>query len=60
MMSSSRRELANQRLALPSASPGAMRTSLPCLAPMVCSPEDMFYGSDLRNLAIGDFLVRKP
>ena len=30
--------------------------------PMVCSPEDalnMFYGSDLRNLAIGDFLVTK-
>jgi len=30
--------------------------------PMVCSPDDalnMFYGSDLRNLAIGDFLVRK-
>jgi len=30
--------------------------------PMVCSPEDalnMFYGSDLRNLALGDFLVRK-
>lgn len=30
--------------------------------PMVCSPEDalnMFYGSDLQNLAIGDFLVRK-
>jgi carbamoyltransferase len=30
--------------------------------PMVCSPEDalnMFYGSDLENLAIGDFLVRK-
>ena len=29
---------------------------------MVCSPEDalnMFYGSDLRNLAVGDFLVRK-
>ena len=30
--------------------------------PMVCSPEDalnMFYGSDLENLALGDFLVRK-
>lgn len=30
--------------------------------PMVCSPEDalnMFFGSDLQNLAIGDFLVRK-
>jgi len=30
--------------------------------PMVCSPEDalnMFYGSDLKNLAMGDFLVRK-
>ncbi len=30
--------------------------------PMVCSPDDalnMFYGSDLRNLAVGDFLVRK-
>jgi carbamoyltransferase len=30
--------------------------------PMVCSPDDavnMFYGSDLKNLAIGDFLVRK-
>jgi carbamoyltransferase len=30
--------------------------------PMVCSPEDalnMFYGSDLKNLALGDFLVRK-
>ncbi len=30
--------------------------------PMVCSPDDalnMFYGSDLRNLAIGDFLVQK-
>jgi len=30
--------------------------------PMICSPEDalnMFYGSDLRTLAIGDFLVRK-
>ena len=30
--------------------------------PMVCSPDDalnMFYGSDLRNLAMGDFLVRK-
>jgi carbamoyltransferase len=30
--------------------------------PMVCSPEDalnMFYGSDLQNLAVGDFLVRK-
>jgi carbamoyltransferase len=47
------------------------RTGLPVLLntslnrrgePMVCSPEDalnMFYGSDLRNLAIGDFLVRK-
>ena len=30
--------------------------------PMVCSPDDalnMFYGSDLQNLAIGDFLIRK-
>jgi carbamoyltransferase len=30
--------------------------------PMICSPDDalnMFYGSDLQNLAIGDFLVRK-
>ena len=30
--------------------------------PMVCSPDDalnMFYGSDLRILALGDFLVRK-
>jgi len=30
--------------------------------PMVCSPDDalnMFFGSDLRNLAIGDFLVVK-
>lgn len=30
--------------------------------PMVCSPDDalnMFYGSDLQNLGIGDFLVRK-
>jgi len=30
--------------------------------PMVCSPDDalnMFYGSDLQNLALGDFLVRK-
>jgi carbamoyltransferase len=30
--------------------------------PMVCSPDDalnMFYGSDLRVLAVGDFLVRK-
>jgi carbamoyltransferase len=30
--------------------------------PMVCSPDDaldMFYGSDLQILAIGDFLVRK-
>ncbi len=30
--------------------------------PMVCSPDDalnMFYGSDLHNLAIGDFLVQK-
>ena len=30
--------------------------------PMVCSPEDalnMFFGSDLQNLAVGDFLVRK-
>ena len=30
--------------------------------PMVCSPDDalnMFYASELRNLAIGDFLVRK-
>jgi carbamoyltransferase len=30
--------------------------------PMVCSPEDalnMFYGSDLQYLALGDFLVRK-
>jgi carbamoyltransferase len=31
--------------------------------PMVCSPDDalnMFFGSDLRILAVGDFLVRKP
>ena len=47
------------------------KTGIPCLLntslnrrgePMVCSPEDaleMFYGSDLQNLAIGDFLVRK-
>jgi carbamoyltransferase len=30
--------------------------------PMVCSPDDalnMFFGSDLRNLALGDFLIRK-
>jgi carbamoyltransferase len=30
--------------------------------PMVCSPDDalnMFYGSDLQNLALGGFLVRK-
>ena len=30
--------------------------------PMVCSPDDalnMFFGSDLQNLALGDFLVRK-
>jgi carbamoyltransferase len=30
--------------------------------PIVCTPDDalnMFYGSDLQNLAIGDFLVRK-
>lgn len=30
--------------------------------PMVCSPEDalnMFFGSDLENLALGDFLLRK-
>jgi carbamoyltransferase len=30
--------------------------------PMVCSPDDalnMFFGSDLRNLAMGNFLVRK-
>jgi len=30
--------------------------------PMVCSPDDalnMFYGSDLENLALGDFLVKK-
>lgn len=30
--------------------------------PMVCSPDDalnMFFGSDLQNLAVGDFLVRK-
>lgn len=30
--------------------------------PMVCSPDDalnMFYGSDLQNLALGDYLVRK-
>ena len=29
---------------------------------MICSPEDalnMFYGSDLENLGIGDFLVRR-
>ena len=49
----------------------AAKTHLPVLLntslnrrgePMVCSPEDalnMFYGSDLQNLAIGDFLVRK-
>lgn len=48
------------------------KTHIPCLLntslnrrgePMVCSPEDalnMFYGCDLQNLAIGDFLVRKP
>lgn len=47
------------------------RTGIPALLntslnrrgePMICSPEDaltMFYGSDLRNLAMGDFLVRK-
>ena len=47
------------------------KTHIPCLLntslnrrgePMVCSPEDalnMFYGCDLQNLAIGDFLVRK-
>ncbi len=47
------------------------RTGLPVLLntslnrrgePMVCSPDDalnMFYGSDLQNLAIGDFLVKK-
>jgi carbamoyltransferase len=47
------------------------KTHIPCLLntslnrrgePMVCSPDDalnMFYGSDLQNLAIGDFLVRK-
>ncbi|MEI6083013.1 MAG: carbamoyltransferase C-terminal domain-containing protein [Verrucomicrobiota bacterium] len=47
------------------------KTGIPCLLntslnrrgePMVCSPEDalnMFYGSDLQNLAIGDFLVKK-
>jgi carbamoyltransferase len=31
--------------------------------PMICSPDDalnIFYGSDLQNLGIGDFLVRKP
>jgi carbamoyltransferase len=30
--------------------------------PMVCSPDDalnMFFGSDLQNLGIGDFLVKK-
>lgn len=30
--------------------------------PMVCSPDDalnMFYASDLRNLAVGDFWARK-
>jgi carbamoyltransferase len=30
--------------------------------PMVCSPDDalnMFFGNDLQNLAIGDFLARK-
>ena len=49
----------------------AARTHLPVLLntslnrrgePMVCSPDDalnMFDGSDLQNLAIGDFLVRK-
>lgn len=49
----------------------AARTGIPVLLntslnrrgePMVCSPDDalnMFFGSDLRNLAIGDFLVRK-
>jgi len=47
------------------------KTGIPCLLntslnrrgePMVCSPDDalnMFYGSDLQNLAIGDFLVKK-
>jgi carbamoyltransferase len=47
------------------------KTQIPCLLntslnrrgePMVCSPDDalnMFYGSDLQNLAIGDFLVQK-
>ena len=47
------------------------RTGLPVLLntslnrrgePMVCSPDDaldMFFGSDLRNLAIGDLLVKK-
>ena len=49
----------------------AARTHLPVLLntslnrrgePMVCSPDDalnMFFGSDLQNLAIGDFLVSK-
>ena len=49
----------------------AARTGIPVLLntslnrrgePMVCSPDDalnMFFGSDLQNLAIGDFLVKK-
>ncbi len=49
----------------------AARTGIPVLLntslnrrgePMVCSPDDalnMFYGSDLKNLALGNFLVRK-
>ena len=31
--------------------------------PMVCSPDaalNRFFGSDLKNLAMGDFLIRKP
>ena len=48
-----------------------VRTGIPVLLntslnrrgePMVCSPDDalnMFYGSDLKNLAVGDFLVKK-
>src|ERR1043166_3294717 len=49
----------------------AARTGIPVLLntslnrrgePMVCSPDDalnMFFGSDLQNLAIGDFLAKK-
>jgi carbamoyltransferase len=48
-----------------------VKTGIPCLLntslnrrgePIVCTPDDalnMFFGSDLQNLAIGDFLVRK-